>query len=255
MPKEQDSMMVKNWMSQPAITVDVGTLVEDADRLAKRHEIHMLPVMQNGRLAGIVTDRDINGASASDIPEKKIMRNRHPLSELKVKKIMTPNPVTVSYNCTLEEVVEKLLVNNISGLPVVNQQQRVIGVITKSDLFQLILILTGYGKKGILMAIEVKDQPGRLEAITDIIRDYGGRISSIFSTRERADKGNRRLYIRVFNIDQPILLHLKEVIRKKATLLYIVDHNGKKREIFEPEDGAWKTLKALVPHKSRKSKR
>ena len=82
------------------------------------------------------------------------------------------------------------------------------------------------------MAIEVKDQPGSLEAITDIIRDYGGRISSIFSTHERADRGNRRLYIRVFNIDQPILLHLKEVIRKKATLLYIVNHNGKKREIF-----------------------
>jgi acetoin utilization protein AcuB len=225
-------MMVKNWMSQPAITIDAHTLVEDADRLAKRHEIHMLPVMQNGRLAGIVTDRDMKGASALDISGKKNMGNRQPLLELEVKKIMTPNPVTVSYNCTLEEAVEKLLVHNISGLPVVNQQQKVIGVITKSDLFQLILILTGYGKKGILLAIEVQDQPGSLEAITDIIRDYGGRISSIFSTHERADRGNRRLYIRVFNIDQPIILHLKEVIRKKATLLYIVDHNGKKREIF-----------------------
>ena len=225
-------MMVKNWMSQPAITIDADTLVEDADRLAKRHEIHMLPVMQNGRLAGIVTDRDMKGASALDISGKKNMGNRQPLLELEVKKIMTPNPVTVSYNCTLEEAVEKLLVHNISGLPVVNQQQKVIGVITKSDLFQLILILTGYGKKGILLAIEVQDQPGSLEAITDIIRDYGGRISSIFSTHERADRGNRRLYIRVFNIDQPILLHLKEVIRKKATLLYIVNHNGKKREIF-----------------------
>lgn len=225
-------MMVKNWMSQPAITIDADTLVEDADRLAKKHEIHMLPVMQNGRLAGIVTDRDMKGASALDISGKKNMGNRQPLLELEVKKIMTPNPVTVSYNCTLEEAVEKLLVHNISGLPVVNQQQKVIGVITKSDLFQLILILTGYGKKGILLAIEVQDQPGSLEAIADIIRDYGGRISSIFSTHERADRGNRRLYIRVFNIDQPILLHLKEVIRKKATLLYIVDHNGKKREIF-----------------------
>jgi len=105
------------------------------------------------------------------------------------------------------------------------------------------------------MAIEVKDQPGSHETITDIIRDYGGRISSIFSTHERADKGNRRLYIRIFNIDQPILLHLKEVISKMATLLYIVDHNGKKREIFEPEDGACKTFKALVPHKNRESKR
>jgi hypothetical protein len=46
----------------------------------------------------------------------------------------------------------------------------------------LILILTGYGKKGLLIALEVKDRPGSLEIITNIIRDYGGRISSIFST-------------------------------------------------------------------------
>jgi acetoin utilization protein AcuB len=225
-------MLVKNWMSQPAITVDADTLVEDADRLAKRHNIHMLPVMQNGRLVGIVTDRDIKGASASDIPDKKNKGKRHLFPELEVKKIMTPDPVTVTYDCALEETVEKLLVHNISGLPVVNQKQKVIGVITKSDLFQLILILTGYGKKGLLMAIEVKDRPGSIEAISDIIRDYGGRISSILSTCERADKGNRSVYMRVFDIDQPSLQHFKEARTEIATLLYIVDQNEKKIEWF-----------------------
>lgn len=225
-------MLVKNWMSQPAITVDADTLLQEAHRLAKRHEIHMLPVLQDGRLAGIVTDRDMKAASASDIPEKKNKENRHLLPELEVKKIMTPNPVTVSYTCTLDEAVEKLLVHNISGLPVVNQQQKVIGVITKSDLFQLILILTGYGKKGLVMAIEVKDRPGSLKAITDIIRDYGGRISSILSTSERADKGNRRVYMRVFDIDQPSRQHFKEAVTEIATLLYIVDQNEKKGQWF-----------------------
>jgi acetoin utilization protein AcuB len=232
MPKEQESMLVKNWMSQPPITVDADSLVEDADCLAKRHEIHMLPVIQNGRLVGIVTDRDFKGACASDFPEKKIIRNRHSLPNLEVKKIMTPNPVRVSDHCTVEEAVEKLLVHNISGLPVVDQQQKVIGVITKSDLFQLILILSGYGKKGLLIALEVKDRPESLEAITNIIRDYGGRISSIFYTGERAGKGNRRVYMRVFDIDQPSIGHLKAVIEDKATLLYIVDQNENKRECF-----------------------
>lgn len=225
-------MMVKNWMSQPAITVEAGSLVKDADRLAKRHEIHMLPVMQKGRLVGIVTDRDIKGASAADFPGKKMIGNRDSLPELEIKKIMTPNPVTISDHSTVEEVVEKLLVHNISGLPVLNQQQKVIGVITKSDLFQLMLILTGYGKKGILIALEVKDRPESLEVITNIIRDYGGRISSIFYTDERASKGNRRIYIRIFNIDQPSIGHLKAEIEKKATLLYIVDQNENNRECF-----------------------
>ena len=248
-------MMVKNWMSQPAITVDADDSAEDAIRIAKKHEIHMLPIVQNGQLVGIVTDRDIKRVPASDVSSENKEEDGHLLSGIKVKKIMTPDPVTVSYDSTLEETVEKFLVNNISGLPVVNQQRKVIGVITKSDLFQLILVLTGFGKKGLQLGIELEDRPGAVKEITDIIREYGGRIASIFSTHERADKGNRRLYIRVFNIDQPSLLHLKEVIRKKATLLYIVDHNGKKREIFEPEDGEWKTRKAPVPHKNRESKR
>jgi len=225
-------MLVKSWMSQPAITIDADALIEDAINILQKHQIHMLPVMQNGQLVGVVTERDLKGASPCDVTSENLQENGNLLPGIKVKKIMTPDPVTVPYAYTLEETVEKFLVNNISGLPVVNERQKVIGVITKSDLFQLILILTGFGKKGLQLGIELKDRPGCLKEITDIIRDYGGRISSILSTDERADKGNRRLYIRAFDIDQPSLQHLKEVIRKKATLLYIVDHNGKTREMF-----------------------
>jgi acetoin utilization protein AcuB len=225
-------MLVMNWMSQPAITIDIDDFVEDAIQLIKKHEIHMLPVMQNRQLVRIVTDQDIKNASASDTPSQKAVNVKSQFSGIEVKKIMAPDPVTIADDCTFEEAVEKLLVHNISGLTVVNQQHEVVGVITKSDLFQLILILTGFGKKGIQMGIELEDKSGRLKEITDIIRDYGGRISSILSTHERAGKGNRRLYVRVFDIDPPTLQHLKGVIRKKASLLYIVDHSGKKRETF-----------------------
>jgi len=225
-------MLVKNWMSQPAITIDINAFVEDAVCLLRKHEIHMLPVMEKDQLVGVVTDRDIKRAYPWNVFSENCIEDSGFLSGIKVNKIMTSDPVIIPHNYTLEEIVEKFLLYNISGLPVVNQQRKVIGVITKSDLFHLILILTGYGKRGHQLGIELEDRPGCLKEITDIIRDYGGRISSILSTPDRADRGNRRLYIRVFDIDQPSLQHLKEVIRKKATLLYIVDHNGKKREIF-----------------------
>jgi acetoin utilization protein AcuB len=225
-------MLVMNWMSQPAITLDIEDSAEDALRLIKKHEIHMLPVMQNGQIVGIVTDRDIKNAFTSEIPPQKISEGRHTFARIEIKKIMTPDPVTIADDCTFEEAVEKLLVHKICGLAVVNQQQEVVGVITKSDLFQLILILTGFGRKGIQMGIELEDKPGCLKEMTDIIRDYGGRISSILSTDERAGMGNRRLYVRVFDIDPPSLQHLKGVIRKKASLLYVVDHDGKTRETF-----------------------
>ena len=225
-------MLVKNWMCQPAITIDADDVVSDATGLLKKQEIHMLPVMQKGQLVGIVTGQDIKSASSSDVVSENRTQDSDLLDGITIREIMTPDPVTVRYDYTLEETVEKFLVHHISGLPVVDQQRKVIGVITKSDLFQLILVLTGFGKKGLQLGIELEDRAGCLKEITDIIREYGGRIASIFSTHERADRGNRRLYIRIFDIDQPSLLHLKEVIRKKATLLYIVDHNGKKREIF-----------------------
>jgi acetoin utilization protein AcuB len=193
----------------------------------------MLPVMRNGQLVGIITEQDISSAPPCDDLSENGKEGSRPLSGIKVKKIMTPDPVTVPYDYTLEETVEKLLISNISGLPVVNQQRKVVGVITKSDIFHLILILTGYGKKGLQLGIEVQDRPGCLKEMTDIMRDYGGRISSILSTDERADEGNRRLYIRVLDIDQPSLQHLKEVIKERATSLYIVDYNGKKREFFD----------------------
>jgi acetoin utilization protein AcuB len=220
-------------MCQPAITINADDVVADAVTLLQKHEIHMLPVMQKGKLVGIVTDGDIKRASPSDVVSESRIQDSDLLAGIIIKEIMTPDPVTVPYDYTLEETVEKFWVHKISGLPVVNQQQKVIGVITKSDLFYLILILTGFGKKGLQFAIEVEDRPESLKTITDIMREYGGRISSILFTRERANKGYRRLYIRVFEIDQPSLEHLKEIIPKKATLLYIIDHDEKKREWFQ----------------------
>ena len=229
-------MLVRNWMRQPAITIDADDVVAGAAALLRKHEIRMLPVMRKGKLVGIVTDRDIKIAFASD----KLLENRSEdndiLSDIKINTIMTSDPVTVPYDYTLEETVEKFLVQNISSLPVVNEQQNVIGVITRSDLFHLILTLTGFGKKGLQVALEVEDRPGCLKEITDIMREYGGRIAGILSTQERADKGHRRLYIRVFDIDQPSLQHLRKILKEKTTLLYIVDYTCGQRELL----GEWK---------------
>jgi acetoin utilization protein AcuB len=225
-------MLVKNWMSQPAVTIDSDARLGEAIKILRKHEIHMLPVMRNRQLVGVVTERDLKEAFSCDLISKNPQEKNDLTSGIKVRKIMTHDPVTVSYDDTLEETVEKFLVYGISGIPVINQHKKLIGVITKSDLFQLILILTGYGKKGLKLGVEVKDRPGCLKAITDIIREYGGRISSILSTPERADKGNRRLYIRVFDIDQPSLQHFLEVLKERGNLLYFIDHNEKKRELF-----------------------
>jgi acetoin utilization protein AcuB len=229
-------MLVENWMSKPAITIGADAPVVKAVKLLKQHEIHMLPVMDNDWLAGIITVRDLHTASVADTNPLKREDLLDLSSSIRIRTVMTTRPVTVQPDCTVEETAQTLLVNRISGLPVVNRKKRLVGVITKSDIFQLILILSGDGKRGIQFALELKDQPGCVKEITDTIRNYGGRMASILSTCERAGVGNRRLYIRIYDIDRPGFQRLKEIIKETADLLYVVNHEDRTREIYNREE-------------------
>lgn len=225
-------MLVKNWMSKDVISINVDDSMSDAVRLFKEHDIRMLPVMKNGTLAGIVTDRDIKKASASDATALEIHELLYILAKIKVKEIMTKNPITVPLDFTVEETAEILLENKISGVPVMNAQNRVVGVITKNDLFRVLISLTGVNKRGIQFALMLEDRPGSIKDVADIIRKYGGRMVSILSTYERVQEGYRRVYIRMYNIDRDRLPQLKDELKEKATLLYMVDLREDKREIY-----------------------
>lgn len=225
-------MLVKDWMSKPAVTVDADASVARAVKLLKRHEINMLPVLADNLLAGILAKADVHRASAAGIDPFKVDELLELLSQVKVGSVMTRNPITVGPEHAVEEAAEILLVHRISGLPVVDAGNEVIGVITKSDILQLILILAGKGRRGIQFALEIENQPDCIKEITDMILDYGGRIASLISTQERAGRGNQRLYYRIYDIDQPSFLRLTEVIREKADLLYIINHDERTRQIF-----------------------
>lgn len=225
-------MLVKNWMSKPAIIVKADAMLADAVHLLQKHEIQTLPVMKGTRLAGIVTDRDLKNASVPDARSATSPHGADRFLQKKISEIMTMNPVAVCDNQTIEDTAELLLVHNISGLPVINQDRQVVGVITKNDLFRFILTTIGMGKEGIQLAFEMVDRPGCIQAVSDIIRDYGGRIGTIFSTRERAQRGCRQAYIRIYDIDSPGLARLKEVLGKKVKMRYIINHRAKMSEIF-----------------------
>lgn len=226
-------MLVKNWMSKDVMTINVDDSMSDAVHLLKEHDIRMLPVMKNGELVGIVTDRDIKRASASDATSLEIHELLYLLVKIKVNEIMTKNPITVPSDFTVEETAKILLENKISGVPVMNAQDKVVGVITQNDLFRVMISLTGVNKRGIQFALMLEDRPGSIKDVADIIRKYGGRMVSILSSYERVQKGYRRVYIRMYNIDRVKLPQLIEELKEKATLLYMVDLREDKREIYD----------------------
>lgn len=225
-------MLVKNWMSKPAITIDLEASMNDAIKLLKTHNIKMLPVMEKGKLVGIVTDRDLKRASASDATSLEIHELLYLISKIKIKEIMTKKPITVPEDYTVEETAEILLKHNISGVPVIDQYRDVVGTITQNDIFRILISLTGVAKRGIQFGLEVEDRPGSIKEVTDIIREYGGRMASILTSYDMAPEGFRQVYIRMYGIDRFKLNRLKEVLKEKARLLYMVDRREVHRETY-----------------------
>jgi len=225
-------LLVENWMNPNVITVDADDSMLDATKILKEHNIRHLPVLEKGKLVGVITDRDLKRASPSDATALEAHELLYLIANIKVREIMTRNPITVPYNFTIEEAAETLLQAKISGMPVVDKDGDVIGTITQTDLFKVLISLTGVGKKGVQFAFLLEDRAGSIKEVADIIRSYGGRMASILSSYEKAPEGHRYVYIRMYDVDRAKMPQLKEDLKKKAKVLYIVDSRDNKREIF-----------------------
>jgi acetoin utilization protein AcuB len=94
---------------------------------------------------------------------------------------------------TIEDAAEVLMKNRISGMPVVDKEGKVVGTITQTDIFRVLLSLTGLAKRGIHFGFLLEDRPGSIKEVADVIRKFGGRMTSILSSHERAPKGHRHV--------------------------------------------------------------
>lgn len=218
-------MLVKNWMTKTVISLDVSDTLRKAKDLLVENRIRSLPVLENGKLVGIVSDRDLKKASVSDesgLDEHELLylNNRIPIIE-----IMTADPTTVSPETTVDEVAEVMYDKKISGLPVVDEQGRLAGMITQGDIFRLMISLTGIKKKGAQVAVQLSDEPGSIRVTADQIRSFGGRIVSVLTSYEGVPEGRRNVYFRASNLDESRIDALKAEISRNAILHYVVFHS------------------------------
>ncbi|MDX1522827.1 MAG: CBS domain-containing protein [Anaerolineae bacterium] len=137
--------LVKDWMTSSVVTISPDPNLFQAHHLMKAHKIRRLPVVKDNRLVGIITIGDIEQAKAP--PEAKASDKANPnlwalnnlVAELTVAQIMTPDPVTVFADNTTAEAAQLMQINGISSLPVVSEHQAVIGIITESNIFQMVV--------------------------------------------------------------------------------------------------------------------
>ncbi|MFZ2445480.1 MAG: CBS and ACT domain-containing protein [Syntrophobacteraceae bacterium] len=226
-------MLVKNWMSKKLTTIEEDESMQRAMSLMKEHKIRMLPVLSQGKLVGVLSDTDLKRASASDATMLDVHELLYLISKIKVHEIMTKNPLTVPVDFTVEETAQLMMEHNISGVPVIDHDGHLAGVITRHDVFRILINLSGLGKKGIQFAFLVDDRSGSIKEITDVLRSFECRIASILSSYEYAPAGKRVVYIRIYELDRSKLPDLIRELRDKGTLIYLVDHRLNKRKIYQ----------------------
>jgi acetoin utilization protein AcuB len=131
--------LVKHWMTRDVITITPDTSLHEAHRLMTEKRIRRLPVVDHGKLVGIITLGDVRSAEPSAASTLSVWEMNNLLAKLKVSEIMTREPTTISQEATISTVAEIMLEKKFSGLPVVDNAGKLVGIITESDIFRLVV--------------------------------------------------------------------------------------------------------------------
>lgn len=220
-------MLVKDWMTKNPVTITDDTSMMKAIHLMKQHRFRRLPVMHDGELVGVVTDRDLKEASPSKATTLDVHELYYLLAELQVKDIMTRNPITVREDDTVEHAAQLMLEHTISGLPVVNAEGRLTGIITQSDVFRAFMHITGIQQGGVQFALKLEDKPGLIKEVVDLLRSRGARFISLLTSTATAEEGYREVYIRVKNLPPEEVAKAKEELARRFIVLHVIDDTAR----------------------------
>jgi acetoin utilization protein AcuB len=215
-------MLIKDWMTRNPITINDDTSLMKAIHIMKEHRFRRLPVLHQGRLVGMVTDRDLKEASPSKATTLDVHELYYLLAELQIKEIMSKNPLTVSPEDTVEHAAEIMLEHTISGLPVVEAGGVLVGIITQSDVFQAFINITGIRQGGVQFALRLEDRPGVLKEAVDVLRARGARLISLLSSYAATGEGIRDVYLRVKNLTPEAVQEARKELESRFTVLYVL---------------------------------
>lgn len=134
---------VKDWMTASVISVASDTPISVAHQIMKKNNVRRLPVIDNGELVGVITIGDVREASPSDATTLSIWELNYLWAQLTVDKVMSKRVITVTPETAIVEAARLMLENKISGIIVVNDAKEVMGVVTESDIFKMLVKMQG----------------------------------------------------------------------------------------------------------------
>jgi acetoin utilization protein AcuB len=188
-------MLVGERMSHPIISIASDMPVHDALDMFKRERIRRAPVVKEGKLIGIVSDKDLLNASPSPASSLSVWEMNYLLSKITVSEVMTKKVLTVSEDTPIEEAARIMADNKIGGLPVL-RDGHVVGIITETDLFKIFLEFMGAREKGVRVTALIEEKPGQLAKITTAMAELGGNFIA-FGQFTGEDPSNRLVTFKV----------------------------------------------------------
>jgi acetoin utilization protein AcuB len=206
-------MFVGDKMSRPVISITKDMPIHDVLALFKKERIRRAPVIESGKLIGIVSDKDLLNASPSPVTSLSVWEMNYLLSKVTVKNVMTRKVMTVDYDTPIEDAARIMADNKIGGLPVMKEKQ-VVGIITETDLFKIFLELMGARERAVRVTALIDDAPGQLAAITKSIANAHGNFVS-FGQFMGNEPGTRILTFKIAGIKKDEIKKLLSKIVKK----------------------------------------
>jgi len=169
----------------------------------RKNNIRRLPVVKNGELVGIITEREILEVSPSKATTLSIFELNYLLSKTKVSAVMTKDVITVSPDTLLEEAAVLMRDNRIGALPVL-ENNKLVGIITETNIFDAFIDLLGFREAGTRIAVEVDDTPGILADVASVIKSYGANITHLVVYRSSSGKSVIVIRVNTTNTDEMV---------------------------------------------------
>jgi len=187
-------MFITKSMTKGVITIGPDATVLEARAKMDGDGIRHLPVVkEDNTLVGIITDRDIRSAMPSVFSDGEDRKEKERIARLRVADVMTKNPITISCMDTLEDAILLMHRTRKGALPVVDDQGKVMGIISTRDLMRAFINVLGLEEPGTLLCIEVEDKLGQMKKIVDAISEEKISFGSVLVARHW-EEGKRAIF-------------------------------------------------------------
>jgi len=190
-------MLVQHWMTREPITIDAETPFLEARLLLREKKIRHLPIVERGKLVGVVTDRDLKEAAPSGATSLDVYEVNYLLLKMKVRDLIKRDPITVKPTNSVEKAALLMHDHKIGCLPVVDEAGSLVGMITETDLLAVMVEILGYKEKGTRIAFQVPDTPEACQELVHVLRDFRLDLRSLVTCALHTRPGYRDFVIRV----------------------------------------------------------